>query len=363
MRLSLEMHIIRIRAKVLMRGICIMNSKCEVHNQQQNQVLHEEKLVVYCPECAKNNILSLIQFEDQLQLQKQKLDIETIQMNKNTFYKQLLLGFLIALYIQMIPWIFAPFFYPIKTFTMYLLSVIDSYKWMWTQGWVIMVSIFFIAWGILSMRDALLKIRKLNAKTGQLKTTKKDITNALKRFNSTDRIQQVNDFVKTAHKKYVEQKTTITPIEVMTEYELTLYYAKLMQHLGYRSVKLTIPNDSFGVNMIGVKSGVKVAMMVVKDIENFDPSMVSKLGVGRAYFDCEEALILAHTTFPDDIVQSAEAVMVDCWNMREVEVNLTSDTVDEWTVFLEGFLNRKDVDLKKYATYEKQRLQHLHDSK
>lgn len=363
MRLTLEMNIIRMRAKVLMRGICNMNSKCEVHNEVQNQVLHEEKLVVYCPECAKKNILSLIQFEDQLQMKKEKIDIETIQSNKKNLYKQMVLGLLIALYIQMIPWIFAPFFYPIKTLAMYLLSVEEGYKWMWTQGWVIMLSLFFIIWGILSMRDALIKIRKLNAKTGQLKTTKKDITNALKRFNSTARIQQVNDFVKTAHKKYVEQKTTITPIEVMTEYELTLYYAKLMQHLGYRSVKLTIPNDSYGVNMIGVKSGIKVAMMVVKDIDSFNPSMISKLGVGRAYFECEEALLLAHEDFPSDIVENANALVINCWNMKDVEANLTSDTVDEWTNYLEVFLNRKDKDLKNYSMYEKQRLQHLNDSK
>ncbi|MBQ0140635.1 MAG: hypothetical protein KBT36_15230 [Kurthia sp.] len=336
-----------------------MNEKCERHNKKRNQVVQDEKLVLYCPECAKQNILSIIQLEDQLEFQKNHESKQQALYKKNTLHKQITLGFIIALYLQVTPWIFSPFFYEVLSVEQFIKSVANGYLWMWTQGWTILVSVFFIILGLVNIIDAKKKLKKLSLQIPVLKVKKKDLNNAVTRFQNSNRLQQSAEYMKKLHKKYVEQKTTITPVEVMTEYELSIYYARLIQHLGYENVKFYVPIESYGINLIAEKDGVKSAFMVIKDARRLNAQSISHLAIGRAYYDCEKASILLHGEASKEMQQFAHEMVIQCWDMKKIEEKLTSQTVDDWANYLEGFLIKSDMDLKKYAIYERERLLHL----
>lgn len=338
-----------------------MENKCELHNIEQFKVVQDEKIVVYCKECAKHNILSIIQLEDQIEYKQQLMDSEKIKKQKSNLIRQVMLGFIIALYIQVTPWIFSPFLMEVHSNNSYLLAVGNAYKWMWTQVWAIMISCILLILGLYNVKDALSKLKELPKNGISATATKKDIMNAVKRFQSSFRIVQANEYLKKLHKKYTEDKTTIMPIAAMTEYEMALYYAKLIKYLGYRNVRLKVPVESYGISMIAVKDGVKTAMMVVKDHSRLKIEVLSRLGVGRAYFDCEEAIILTQGDLPNEISKMADELVLQYWDMKKVAQNLTSSSVDEWSEFLEEFLIKTDTDLKNYALYEKQRLIHLND--
>lgn len=338
-----------------------MNRICEIHNRQQNQVLQEEKLVLYCPECANRNILSIIQLEEQLEQQKRQADFDKIQNNKKRLCKRIMLGIIIAVYTQVLPWIFAPFFYEKDSTQHFLLIVSEGYIWMWTQGWIILFSIFFISLGVVNIVDACKKLNKLSTRVISLKENKKDIAYAMSKFQNSERLQQANEFMKKLRKKFVEQKTTVTPIEVMTEYELSIYYAKLIQYKDYRNVKFLIPLENYGISLIAEQNGFKTAFLVVKDVSRLTTELISILAVGRAYFDCEYAVVLMHLEFPQEIVEFSQEMQIECWNMKKVEQQLTSNTVEDWTCYVDDFLINTDIDLKKYSIYEKQRLVHLNE--
>lgn len=338
-----------------------MNNVCEIHNRQKNQVLQEEKLVLYCPDCANLNILSIIQFEEQLEQQKKQSDMDKINKNKKKLYKRLILGSIIALYSQLLPWIFAPFFNVKNPEDPFLTTVNKGYRWMWTQGWIILGSLFFIILGVANIIDAIKKINKLPSGMIYLKESKKDIEYAVSRFQDSSRLQHASDFMKKLRKKYVEQKTTVTPLEVMTEYELSIYYAKLIQYKGYTNLKFLVPLDSYGISLIAEKDGVKTAFMVVKSANRLTSQTISRLAVGRAYFDCEFAAVLMHLEFLEEIENIAKEFLINCWNMKEIEQQLISNKVEDWGQYLEDFIVNTDVDLKKYAIYEKERLIHMEE--
>ncbi|GEK31199.1 hypothetical protein KZO01_15080 [Kurthia zopfii] len=336
-----------------------MSHMCEIHNKEQNQVLQEQKIVLYCPECAQENILEIIQLEDQIKLNKLELSTQKIENSREKFLRQIILGMIIALYIQVLPWIFSPFYNEIDSVGSYFLAVGASYQWMWTHGWVMMLSIIFVCLGLYNVKDAFSKLKSLPKTIGTEEPTKKDRSLAVKRFQASFRLNQANEFIQKIHKKYAEQKTTVTPVEVMTEYEMTLYYAKLIQHLGYRDVELTRPLESFGVSMIAKKDGIKASMMVIKDDSRLNHEVISRFGTGRAYFDCEEAIILAPKSINHDAEQFANELRIKCCNMKELEENLTSSKVDAWTQYLDEFTIKTDTDLKRYSMYEKERLIHF----
>lgn len=336
-----------------------MQNKCKLHNIEQTQVLQEEKVVLYCSECAKLNILSIIQLEDQIDNQKQQLDTKVINKKKWNLLMQVLLGLLVAIYIQILPWFLAAIILKMDVNQSYFELVSDTYHWIWSKGWMIMLSITLFVWGLYNVKDAITKMHKLPKLKLQDTKSKKDIVLAVKRFQASNRLSKAQEFIKKIHKKYKEEKTTITPINAMTEYELALYYAKLIKHLGYENVRLTVPVESYGISMIATKNSVKTAMMVVKDTSKLKTEVLSRLGVGRAYFDCDEAIILVRKELPTEIQTLAEEFVLDVWNMKEIEENITSSNVDDWAAFLDEFLIKSDTDLEKYAIYEKQRLIHL----
>lgn len=336
-----------------------MQNICKLHNIEQTQVLQEEKVVLYCSECAKLNILSIIQLEDQIDSQKQQLDLKAINKKRWNLIKQVILGLLVAIYIQILPWFFAPVILNLEVNKSYFEVVSESYKWIWTRGWVIILSVILLILGLYNVKDAILKIHRLPALNIHPTKSKKDIVRAVKRFQASNRLAIAQDYIKKIHKKYKEDKTTVTPINVMTEYELALYYAKLIKHLGYENVRLTVPMESYGISMIATKNGTKTAMMVVKDTARLKTEILSRLGVGRAYFDCDEAIILVRKELTVEIQKMAEEFVLDVWNMNEIEEKITSNNVDDWSAFLDDFLIKSDTDLEKYAIYEKQRLIHL----
>lgn len=336
-----------------------MQNICKLHNIEQTQVLQEEKVVIYCSECAKLNILSIIQLEDQIDSQKQQLDLAAINKKRWNLIKQVILGLLVAIYIQILPWFFAPIILKFDMSQSYFVVVAEAYKWIWTRGWMIMLSITLFIWGLYNVKDAILKIQKLPSLKLNSTKSKKDILLAVKRFQASNRLAIAQEYIKKIHKKYIEEKTTVTPINVMTEYELALYYAKLIKHLDYENVRLTVPVENYGISMIATKKGVKTAMMVVKDTARLKPEVMSRLGIGRAYFDCDEAIILVRKELPSEIQKMADEFVLDVWNMKEIEEKITSSNVDDWSAFLDDFLIKSDTDLEKYAIYEKQRLIHF----
>lgn len=338
-----------------------MQNKCVLHNIEQYNVLQDDKLVLYCKECAKHNILSIIQLEDQIEYESQLMDAEEIKKTRDTLLRQVILGMIIALYIQITPWIFASFFMEVYSINTYLVAVGNSYKWMWTQGWLIMLSVILIILGLYNVKAGISKLKKLPKVTGNTTATKKDILVAVKRFQSSFRLTNANDYLKKLHKRYKEDKLTLTPVVAMTEYEMSLYYAKLIQHVGFKNVRLKVPVESYGISMIAVKDGVRTAIMVVKDHSRLKIEVLSRFGVGRAYFDCEEAIILTQGELPDSIKKMANELVIDYRDMKKVEEKLLTNSVDEWSLFLEDFLIKNDSDLEKYADYEKQRLIHFNE--
>ncbi|GEK34976.1 hypothetical protein [Kurthia sibirica] len=335
---------------------------CERHNCEQNQVLQDDKLVLYCPECAKLNIVKIIQLEEQINYDNTKIDHSKLKKRKRSLYSQFLLGLIVAFYLQVTPWLFAPLFIQIESLGGYFVAVSTAYMWMWSNGLLIMMSLILILIGAYNVKDAMTKIKKLPQEKILNSLTKKDVSFALDRFQASNRLVVAKSYLQKIHKKYSEQKTTVTPVEVMTEYELTLYYAKLLQHLKFTNVKLTVPLDSFGINLIGTRDGIKTAFMVVKDVDRLSSNAVNKLGTGRAYFDCEEAVVLAQKDLSKDMQQFIEELLMGFWNMEEIKEQITSSSVDEWMIYLEDYLIRNDTDLSKYAIHEKQRIIHLNHS-
>lgn len=338
-----------------------MNGKCEQHNREHNQVLQDEKLVLYCPKCAEQNILSIIQLEDQIELQKKQENHQEIVAKKKNLHKQIILSLIIALYLQMLPWLVVPFFYEMVSLREFMRNVVRGYIWMWTQGWMIFVSLIFIFLGIINILDAKKKLKLLSNPMPVLKMSKKDINHALTRFQSSIRLQQSSEYMKKLHKKYVEQKTTITPVEVMTEYELSIYYAKLIQQLGYRNVKFYVAAESYGIHLIAEKKGVKEAFMVIKDNRRLTSQSISRLAIGRAYYDCEQATVLLHGEPAKEVQLFAKEMVIQWCDMKKIEEQVVSYSIDEWTHYLDEFLIKTDMDLKKYAIYEKERLLHVNE--
>lgn len=335
----------------------IVRYTCEFHKREQSKVLQDQKIVLYCPECAKEHILTIIQTEDQLKEKYAKHYRDKIEKNKQRLWHQLLLSCLVAFYLQLTPWIFAPFFYKVEKFEHYIQSVSKTYQWMWTETWMIFVSLMFMFFGLYYMRDAIRKMKKLpRLHLHRTYQTKRDMHYAIKRFQHSSRLKKANLFIKKLHKKFTEEKTTVKPVEVMTEYELVLYYAKLIQYLGYKDVQITIPSESFGVSIIAQQNGVRTAMMVSKQPEKLTPEILNHFATGRAYYDCERAILMTPMSVSTDARQFSEELRIVCWNMKEIEEQLTYDHSEAWRIYLDPYLIKHDQDLKHYAVYETHRL-------
>lgn len=341
----------------------IVRYTCEFHKKEQSKVLQEQKIVLYCPECAKEHILSIIQTEDRLKEKYAQRHIEKIEHNKQRLIHQLLLSCLVAFYLQLTPWIFAPFFYETQTIQQYVQSVGYTYRWMWTEAWVILISSVLLGLGIYYIQDAIRKIKKLPPlHSKRTYHTKKDQVHAIKRFQQSSRLKKAQIYIKKLHKRFIEEKTTIKPVELMTEYELILYYAKLIQHMAYKDVQIIVPSESFGVAIIAQQHGVRTAMMVCKEPEKLTPEMMNHFATGRAYYDCERAVLMTPTTLCPDGKQFAEELHITCWNMKEKEEQLTYDESEAWKAYLDPYLIKHDRDLKQYAIYETHRLLETYDA-
>ena len=286
----------------------------------------EQKIIVFCPECAKENMDKIVSYEKKL---ASKDEISKINQEKNGAISELLKGLLFSIYLLVVPWIIA-LVYPNPLNNDYLLRVSFLYKTYYTHPISYLVIAFFFGFGIYYIVQASKKVTILQEKKFELTNSTKELSNILNQFLSPKRINDLNDFIQGLRMRYNRVNSPHLPMNEMSVRELQIFVIKSLKKLGYQNIQMNTHYDSFGIHFFAENEQGKNAISVVDDELFITMDDVHKIAIGKAYFNCHQCILITASKLTEDAKSLAEKLYIDVWNQEKMDqrLNISSKKLD-----------------------------------
>ena len=308
----------------------------------------EQKIIVFCPECAKENMDKIVTYENRLASQD---EIAKIDREKKGAFGDFLKGLLLSIYLMVVPWIIA-FVYPYSLNKQYILRVRFIYKTYYTHPISYLVIALFFGLGIYYIIQATKKITFLQQKKMELIESTKELTHILTQFLSSKRINDLNNFIQGLRIRYNRAKSPHQPMNEMSSRELQVFVIKSLKKLGYQNIQMNNHYDSFGIHFFAENEHGKNAISVVNDELFITMDDVHKIAIGKAYFDCHQSILITASKLTEDAKTLAEKLYIDVWNQEKMDQQLNIIEQQSWIQYLENHYDYSDTDLYEYTKHE-----------
>ncbi|MGX9134926.1 restriction endonuclease [Rummeliibacillus sp. JY-2-4R] len=324
------------------------NQVCTLHKLKPSRVLMKQKIIVFCPECAKENIDKIVSYENKL---ASKDEMAKIDQDKKGAFSELLKGLLLSIYLMMVPWIIA-LVYPKPLNNEYFLRVSFLYKTYYTHPICYLVIVLFISLGIYYIIQASKKITILQEKKVELMKSSKELSTILNQFLSPKRINDLNDFIQGLRIRFNRINSPHQLMNEMSIRELQIFVIKSLKKLGYQNIQMNNHYDSFGIHFFAENEQGKNAISVVDDELFITMDDVHKIAIGKAYFNCHQCILVTASKLTEDAKSLAEKLYIDVWNQEKMDKQLNSIEQENWTQYLENYYDYSDADLYEFTKFE-----------
>lgn len=325
---------------------------CTLHKVNSAKVVLDQKIIVFCPECAKNNMDKIVTIENQQAFSK---EFTKIEMEKKVALSEFWKGMVVSIYLMIIPLVIA-MFYPFSYSNQYIDRVAFIYQTYYLHPISYLVIAFFFILGLYYIVKAIKNMSLVQQKKQDLIESTKELTYILNQFLSPKRIEILHDFIQGLRNRFDRAYLQQTPMSEMSIRELQVFAIKSLKKLGYKNIQINNHFDSFGIHFFAENKKVKHAISVVKDELMITMDDVHKIAIGRAYFDCSQCILITASKLTEDAKQLADELYVDVWNQEKMAELSDNNITAEWNEYLGNYYDYSDCNLGHYTKYELQRL-------
>lgn len=103
-------------------------------------------------------------------------------------------------------------------------------------------------------------------------------------------------------------------IDVMEGIEFENYCVSLLSKYGFTDLKTTQASGDQGVDIIGIKNGVKYAIQCKRYSSPLGNSPIQEVNAGKVFYDCQAAAVMTNSTFTSGAKELAEKTGVLLWD-------------------------------------------------
>lgn len=325
---------------------------CTLHKVNAAKVVLNQKIIVFCPECAKKNMKKIVAIETK---QASSSKLTKLEREKKVAISELWKGIVLSIYLLIIPFAIA-LFYPLSYSKKYMERVSFIYQIYYLHPISYVLIAFFMLLGLYYVTQAIKKISLIQQKKEYMIESGKELTYILDQFLSSNRIGILNDFIQGLRNRFERAYLQQEPMSKMSIRELQVFVVKSLKKLGYKNIQTNDHYDSFGIHFFAENNFGKHAISVVKDELMITMDDVHKIAIGRAYFDCSQCILITAAKLTEDAKELANQLYVDIWNQEKMDELLHENKKEEWDQYLENHYDYSDGNLNHYTNYELQRL-------
>lgn len=329
--------------------------ECTIHNTKTAKVLNGRKIVIFCPECAKTNMDKVLKVEREI---KSSEALTKIDQGKKVAFSEIWKGFILSVYLLLIPFLLALFF-PYSQSNLYTHRLVYIYRtYVFHPIGLLLIGSFFLL-GLYYIGQAVKSIYSLKYEKMKIVESPKELAQILEAFLSPKRMGILKEFIvrlrKRFEKIYVEDKN----MSQMSFREMQVFSLKSLKKFGFENFEINNHYDSeaFGVQFIAENNLGKNAISIVKDEIVISMDDIHRIAIGKAYFDCEAGILITTSKLTEDAKILADRFSINVWNQEKMNDLLKKYTSEQWQSFIENYYDYSDTDLDKYTNFEIQRLQ------
>ena len=112
------------------------------------------------------------------------------------------------------------------------------------------------------------------------------------------------------------------PFDELEGHDFEYYCAELLENRGFEDVEVTRGSGDYGVDILAEKDGVTYGIQCKRYEGSIGTKAVQEAFSGKAYYDCDEAIVLTNSYFTPQAAEAAEKLGVILWD-REALVALS----------------------------------------
>lgn len=337
---------------------------CTIHNTKTAKVLSGHKIVIFCPECAKQNMDKMLTFERLQQSSKERLALE---QEKKFAISQIWKGLLLSVYLIFLPFVLA-LFYPFSQSKFYTNRLAYIYQTYTLHTMSLLLIGFFFLIGLYYMIQGMWKISAIHQKKkSMMAQSSKQLSQILDGFLSPRRMDILKDFVQglrkrfeytyynTGSNKYLKDLS----LSQMSVRELHVYTIQTLKKLGFKNIQMNNHYDSeaFGIHFFAENEHGKNAISVLKDEIIISMDDIHQIAIGKAYYDCNECILITASKLTEDSKILADNLFVNVWNDEKLDELLKKNFTEQWLKYIGNYFDYSDKDLNHYTKVELKRLQ------
>ena len=116
----------------------------------------------------------------------------------------------------------------------------------------------------------------------------------------------------------------IYPFDDLEGHDFEYYCADLLENRGFEEVTVTKGSGDYGVDILAEKDGISYGIQCKRYDGTIGTKAVQEAFSGKAYYDCDEAIVLTNSYFTPQAIDAAEKLGVILWD-RETLIELTAN--------------------------------------
>ena len=107
-------------------------------------------------------------------------------------------------------------------------------------------------------------------------------------------------------------------------HEFEYYCADLLESRGFDDVTVTKGSGDYGIDIIAQRDGITYGIQCKRYEGNIGTKAVQEAFSGKAFYDCDEAIVLTNSYFTNQAIEAAEKLGVILWD-RETLIELATN--------------------------------------
>ncbi|MGG0655438.1 restriction endonuclease [Rummeliibacillus pycnus] len=315
----------------------------------------EQKIIIFCPECARKNMDKIVTLENQIKFSE---EITWLNHEKKIVFSDLWKGIVLSVYLLLIPFVIG-LIYPLSYSEYYSDRVAFIFRTFYLHIISFLLVGIFLIIGLYYIVQAIKKISSIQQKREKLIETTNEITDILNQFLSSERIEIIDDLIQGLRNRFDQNYLKQVPMSQMSMRELQVFVVKSLKKLGYKNIQINNHFDSFDIHLFAENEHGKNSISIVKGELVITMDDVHKIAIGKAYFDCDQCILVTASKMTEDAKKLADQYYIDVWNQEKIDENINNNVTDEWVRYLEHYYDYSDRDLDSYTKYELQRMKKI----
>ena len=103
-------------------------------------------------------------------------------------------------------------------------------------------------------------------------------------------------------------------LDLMEGHDFEYFCAELLRRRGFQEVEVTKGSGDYGIDILAEKEGVTYAIQCKCYSAPVGVKAVQEVIAGKAYYDCDRAMVITNSTFTPSAVELAKKSRVELWS-------------------------------------------------